>query len=87
MREKRRQLRKKRVLFPEISVISIDNIEESQDTSPYLTTINIPRQEMAHMAVTLLCDRMSGNHSEHVRIEFPCRLIKRESCHSCPSVV
>ena len=87
LREKRRQLQKKRVLFPEISVTSIDNIEESQDTSPYLTTINIPRQEMAHMAVTLLCDRMSGNHSEHVRIEFPCRLIKRESCHSCPSVV
>lgn len=63
-----------------ISVISIDNIEESQDTSPYLTTINIPRKEMAHMAVNLLVDRIHRNHSEIVRIEFPCRIVNRDSC-------
>lgn len=65
----------------QISVISIDNIEASQNTSPYLTTINIPRKEMAHMATMLLLDRMSKQHLEPVRIEFPCRIIKRSSCY------
>lgn len=72
--------KERRKIKDKISVISIDNIEESQDTSPFLTTINIPRKEMAHMAVTLLMDRINKNHSEIVRIEFPCRIINRNSC-------
>ncbi len=64
-----------------ISVISIDDIEESQNTKPFLTTIHIPRDEMAHMAVTLLLDRIGRLHREPVRIEFPCRVMARESCY------
>lgn len=64
-----------------ISVISIDNIEEAQNIKPFLTTVNIPRKEMAHMAVDLLLDRINNKHSEHIRIEFPCRIIRRGSCH------
>ena len=64
-----------------ISVISIDNIEESENTSPFLTTIHIPRNEMAHMAVMLLLDRIAKKHTESVRIEFPCRLVNRSSCY------
>lgn len=71
----------KRKVGRKISVISIDNIEESENTSPFLTTINIPRKEMAHMAVTLLLDRISKKHSETVRIEFPCRIVNRSSCY------
>ncbi len=63
-----------------ISVISIDDIEESQDTKPMLTTIHIPRDEMAHMAVCLLLDRISRLHRDPIRIELPCRVIERESC-------
>lgn len=70
-----------RKMKQKISVISIDNIEESENASPFLTTIHIPRKEMAHMAVTLLLDRISKQHSEIVRIEFPCRMICRESCY------
>ncbi len=73
-KQKRRNARK-------ISVISIDNIEESENTSPFLTTIHIPRKEMAHLAVTLLLDRIEKKHSETVRIEFPCRIINRSSCY------
>lgn len=62
------------------SIISIDNITDSEKTSPMLTTINIPKQEMAHMALILLLDRRKGKHQENVRVEFPCRLIERESC-------
>lgn len=75
LKENRRQIKRK------ISVISIDNIEESQNTSPFLTTINIPKEEMAHMAVTLLLDRIAKKHTEIVRIEFPCRVVERSSCY------
>ncbi|MFG6395063.1 MAG: LacI family transcriptional regulator [Lachnospiraceae bacterium] len=62
------------------SVISIDNIYPSQKTTPMLTTIDIPKKEMAHLAVMLLLDRKAGRHRENIRIELPCRLIERESC-------
>ncbi|MCD8361873.1 MAG: LacI family transcriptional regulator [Lachnospiraceae bacterium] len=73
----------KKKLREAISVISIDDIEEAQNTKPYLTTIHIPRDEMAHMAVNLLLDRTSRGHKEPVRIEFPCRIVQRESCYRC----
>ena len=76
LKEKRRQIKNK------ISVISIDNIKESETTSPFLTTIHIPKEEMAHMAVTLLLDRIAKKHTEVVRIEFPCRIINRSSCYN-----
>lgn len=63
-----------------MSVISIDNIEEAQSTVPLLTTVNIPREDMAHMAINILLDRIARKHTEHVRIEFPCRIVHRDSC-------
>lgn len=69
---------KKRGYLP--SIISIDNINDSQKTTPMLTTIDIPKREMGHLALTLLLDRKKGAHRENVRIELPCRLIERESC-------
>ncbi len=71
---------KKKEIKRPISVISIDNIAQSESTTPFLTTIDIPKEEMAHMAVTLLLDRMRKKHSETVRLEFPCRVINRSSC-------
>lgn len=62
------------------SIISIDNIAASQKTTPMLTTIDIPKKEMSHFALTLLLDRKDKKHEENVRIELPCRLIERESC-------
>lgn len=62
------------------SVISIDNIAASEKTTPMLTTIDIPKREMVHLAVSLLIDRQKNLHKEHVRIELPCHLIERESC-------
>lgn len=62
------------------SIISIDNIEDAQKTSPMLTTIDIPKKEMSHLALTLLLDRKRKHHTENVRLELPCRLIERESC-------
>lgn len=70
---------KKRGYVP--SVISIDNIDMAQKTTPMLTTIDIPKQEMAHFAIRLLLDRKNGQHSGNVRMELPCKLIIRESCN------
>lgn len=64
-----------------ISVISIDDIADAQNTKPYLTTVHIPHWEMAHMAVMLLLDRIAKGHTSSVRIEFPCRLVYRDSCY------
>lgn len=63
------------------SVISIDNIREAQKVSPMLTTIDIPKRDMAHLALVILLDRKNGAHTENVRMELPCRLIVRESCN------
>ena len=65
-----------------VSVISIDDIEEAQEAKPFLTTVRIPRREMAHMAVLILLDRIKGGHTEIIRNEFPCRIIERSSCFS-----
>ena len=64
-----------------VSVISIDDIADAQHTKPYLTTIHIPHREMAHMAVMLLLDRIAKGHVSPVRIEFPCRIVYRDSCY------
>lgn len=74
--------KKQRNIKRKISVIAIDDIEQSQDTSPLLTTIHIPRAEMAHMAVAVLLDRIARKHAEALRIEFPCRIVKRSSCYA-----
>lgn len=65
------------------SIISIDNIRESALSKPMLTTIDIPKREMAHHAVIMLMDRIKGGHTESIRIELPCHLITRESCSYC----
>ena len=64
-----------------ISVISIDNISMSQTSSPLLTTVSIPKEDMGRMAVNILLDRIKHNHSEYLRVEFPCKIIERESCY------
>lgn len=65
---------------PPICVISIDNIDLAQQTKPLLTTIDIPREDMAHLAVKVLTDRIAHGHREILRVEFPCRLVRRGSC-------
>ena len=69
--------RKKQVYRP--AVISIDDIEEAVRFSPMLTTIRIPKGDMAHLAVLTLKDRLQGGHQACVRMELPCHLMVRES--------
>ncbi len=64
-----------------ISIISIDNIASSQTSSPLLTTVNIPKEDMGKIAVTILLDRIKHKHNEYLRVEFPCKIIERDSCY------
>ena len=70
--------RRTRSYYP--SVISCDDIDEAQYTTPMLTTISLPKNEMVRFALMLLLDRISGGHRIVSRIELEGTLIVRESC-------
>lgn len=61
------------------AVVSIDDIEEAALVSPMLTTVHIPKEEMAHLAVLTIRDRLDGGHRIYSRTELPCHLVVRES--------
>ena len=61
------------------SIISSDNIVESQYTTPMLTTVSLPKAEMAHLAIQILTDRMDGGHKAIVKTELQSTLIIRQS--------
>ena len=69
--------RRKGVYRP--AVIAIDDIEEASQSSPMLTTVRIPKEDMAHLAILTLRDRLEGRHRECLRLELPCHLMVRES--------
>ena len=62
------------------SVISSDDIDEAQYTTPMLTTISLPKNEMVRFALMLLLDRIRGGHRIVSRLELVGTLIIRESC-------
>lgn len=62
------------------SIIASDGIEEAQNTSPMLTTVEIPKEEMGRFALYLLVDRLAGGHKGVTRMELQAKLVKRESC-------
>ena len=62
------------------SIISSDDIEEAQYTKPMLTTIHLPKEDMAKFALYLLIDRINGGHKATARIELDGTLTVRESC-------
>lgn len=64
----------------DISILGINDIENAQFTTPMLSTIRVPLEEMGKMAVTLVLDRLQNGHTSHINVEFPFRLVTRESC-------
>lgn len=64
--------------FP--SLISCDDIDAAQYTQPMLTTVKIPKDEMATLALNILLDRINGNHKSVVKISIDGKLIVRDSC-------
>ncbi len=62
------------------SVISSDNISEAKYTKPMLTTMSLPKEEMAKFAIYLLIDRLNGGHKSVSRIELESSLVIGSSC-------
>lgn len=63
-----------------LSVIGIDDIETSQYTTPMLTTIHIPTEELGIMTAKILIDRIETGKRLPMKVELPFRLIRRDSC-------
>jgi len=64
----------------DISLISIDDIEDLQEVTPLLSTVRIPVEDMGKMAAKVLIDRMEGERILPLAIELPYTIINRESC-------
>ncbi len=76
-----KSIRQHDLLIPQnISVCSIDDIEPSQFVYPMLTTVTIPKEEMAYLAVNTLIAKIKKELIIPIRIEVPRRIIIRGSC-------
>lgn len=64
----------------EISIIGVDNVEASAYTTPKLTTIKTPMEELGQIAAKVLIDRINGGHTINVKVNLPFSIIERESC-------
>ena len=68
---------KRKKYFP--SIIASDDIEEANSTNPTLTTVSIPREDIARLAVLTLADRIEGGHKNVLQTAFACNVISRAS--------
>ena len=76
-----KSLREHKLRVPEdVSLIGINDMETVCYLDPMLTTIHIPLEQMAHLGVKLLIDRIEGGHTLPVKMAVPFTLIRRESC-------
>lgn len=75
-------LSKARNRYISVSVISSGDIEAAQFTTPMLSTIAIPKEEMGKYSLYLLLDRIKGGHKSKTIIEVNGKLVKRESCRN-----
>lgn len=75
---KRLNKRKNKLYRP--SIIACDGIEEGKYTTPMLTTVESPKEDMARLAVLLLLNRLENGHKSSARIVVDGKLVVRESC-------
>jgi LacI family transcriptional regulator len=63
----------------DLSVVGFDDIGISRATTPRLTTVRQPLQEMGRTAVTMLMRQLDGHAHEALSMELETRLVVRES--------
>ena len=63
----------------DLSVTGFDDIDISRATTPRLTTVRQPLQEMGRTAVTMLVRQLDGHAHEALSMELETRLIVRDS--------
>jgi sulfate transport system ATP-binding protein/LacI family transcriptional regulator/LacI family repressor for deo operon, udp, cdd, tsx, nupC, and nupG len=62
------------------SIIGSDDIDASRYTIPMLTTVHVPKEEMARSCVKVLLDRICSGHQEIVKVVYGNKLMVRQSC-------
>ncbi|MCR5370645.1 MAG: LacI family transcriptional regulator [Clostridium sp.] len=73
-------LQEMKIVVPDrISIISAQNLEIAQFTTPMLTTVNVPGKQMGIMATKMLVDRMNGGMGLPMKVLVPHELVIRES--------
>jgi LacI family transcriptional regulator len=63
----------------DLSVTGFDDIDVSRATTPRLTTVRQPLQEMGRTAVTMLMRQLDGHAHEALSMELETRLVVRDS--------
>ncbi len=71
---------KRKNKFVNISIVSSDDIEQAQFSTPMLTTVSLPKNEMGRFAVEILIDRIAGRHNTVITMELDTKLVVRDSC-------
>lgn len=77
-----RALQDLNIKVPEdVSIIGFNNIEAGNFTTPALSTVYAPADEIGEIGATLLYQALlSGKKLKPMRIQLPCYLIERNSC-------
>ena len=68
----------------DLSVVGFDDIDVSRATTPRLTTVRQPLQEMGRTAVTMLMRQFNGHAHEALSMALETRLVVRESTGPAP---
>ncbi|HEX4088196.1 MAG TPA: LacI family DNA-binding transcriptional regulator [Trebonia sp.] len=68
----------------DVSVTGFDDIDVSRATTPRLTTVRQPLQEMGRTAVTMLMRQLDGHAHEALSMQLQTRLVVRESTGPAP---
>jgi len=63
----------------DVAVVGVNNLDFSAYTSPPLTTVSIPMEEIGTAAVEMLLRRINGFSGLPVKIMYPPKLITRQS--------
>jgi len=69
----------------DLSVVGFDDIDVSRATTPRLTTVRQPLQEMGRTAVTMLLRQLEGHTHEALSMELETRLVIRDSTGLAPA--
>ncbi|PYI55671.1 LacI family DNA-binding transcriptional regulator [Paenibacillus flagellatus] len=70
----------KKLRIPEdMAFVGMDNIEIAQYTSPPLTSVHVPKQEIGEVAAKTLIDCLEGQYPLPPKIWLPFEVVQRES--------
>ncbi|CAH8189962.1 Maltose regulon regulatory protein MalI (repressor for malXY) [Vibrio aestuarianus] len=64
----------------DIAVVGFDDVAESADTNPALTSISVSAREIGRAAGEIILSRMEGDKQPYKSVVFPPKLVVRSSC-------